>query len=189
MKEQVRALGIDDAPFKRFNKRTYIIGTLMRSKEYIEGISIKSVKIDGLDSTEKILSMVKGKFSRQIRIIFLSGITFAGFNIVDVQNIFKKTNIPVITVTRKMPDFEKIKYALEKYFDDYEFRYGLIRKYDIEEIDLSVYKIYSQLVGIEKNDAKRIIEKFTVRGNIPEPIRISHLIGSAMKFGFSKGKP
>ncbi|MGC8565307.1 MAG: DUF99 family protein [Thermoplasmata archaeon] len=188
MKEQIRAIGIDDAPFKRFNSRTYIIGTLMRSSNYVEGISIKSIRIDGLDSTEKILSMLRGKFSKQIRIIFLSGITFAGFNIVDVDKLFKKTNIPIITITRKMPDFEKIESALKKYFDDYENRYDLITKYEIKELDFKNYRLYSQFVGIEENEAKLIVEKFTVRGNIPEPIRISHLIGSAMKFGFSKGK-
>ncbi|MDP8012157.1 MAG: DUF99 family protein [Thermoplasmata archaeon] len=188
MKNQIRAIGIDDSPFKRYNKRTHIIGTIMRYANYIEGISIENIKVDGNDSTEKILKILKGKFNKQIKIIFLSGITFAGFNIVDIESIYDEMKIPVITVTRKNPNFEKIYSALKKYFDDYEKRYELMTKYKIYRMDFENYKIYSQFVGIDLKDAKNIIKKFTIRGNIPEPIRISHMVGSAIKFGCSKGK-
>ena len=133
--------------------------------------------------------MINGKFSKQIRVIFLNGITFGGFNIVNVENLFKKTGIPVITITRKNPDFQKIENALKKYFDDHEYRFSLMTRYDMNRIDFVNYTVYSQIVGIGFEEAKNIIERFTLRGNIPEPIRISHMIGSALKFGFSKGKP
>ncbi|MFW5904386.1 MAG: DUF99 domain-containing protein, partial [Candidatus Saliniplasma sp.] len=36
---------------------------------------------------------------------------------------------------------------------------------------------------------ERIIKLFTIRGRIPEPIRISHIVASGIVRGESRGKP
>jgi endonuclease V-like protein UPF0215 family len=48
--------------------------------------------------------------------------------------------------------------------------------------------IYIKCVGIDIEDAKEIIKLSTIRGVVPEPIRVAHLIGSGITRGESYGK-
>jgi endonuclease V-like protein UPF0215 family len=184
VKSKIRALGIDDSPFSRDKDYSYIIGSVVREKNYLEGILIKSIKVDGMDSTEKIIEMLKGKFSDQIKIVLMNGITFGGFNVTDIEKIYNETGIPVVTVVRKMPSMNDIEKALKKHFIDWEYRLELMKRHKIMQIN----GIYVQASGIEESSIKKLLEQFTVRGKIPEPIRISHMIGSAIVYGYSKRK-
>ena len=185
MKLKVRALGIDDAPFSRENNKSYLIGSVVREKNYLEGLIIEKITVDGIDSTDVILKMISGKFSEQIKIIFMNGITFAGFNVANIEKIYLETKIPIITVVRKMPSMEEIEQALKKHFTDWEERLNLMKKFEIKNIN----GVYVQKMGIEWKEVGESLLRFTVRGKIPEPIRISHIIGSALIFGYSKKKP
>ena len=185
VKLKVRALGIDDSPFSRENNKSYLIGSVVREKNYLEGLIIEKITVDGIDSTDVILKMISGKFSEQIKIIFMNGITFAGFNVANIEKIYLETKIPIITVVRKMPSMEEIEQALKKHFTDWEERLNLMKKFEIKNIN----GVYVQKMGIEWKEVGEILLRFTVRGKIPEPIRISHIIGSALIFGYSKKKP
>ena len=48
--------------------------------------------------------------------------------------------------------------------------------------------LYYQFIGLEKNEVEKIIRVSCTRSLIPEPLRISHLIASAMVKGESKGR-
>jgi hypothetical protein len=150
-----------------------------------EGFMFGTIGIDGMDSTEKILSMLKrSKFKDQIRCIFLSGLTFGGFNIVNVSRLNEETGIPVIVVMRKMPDFEAIRSALKKISESGE------RLRAIEEAGevLKLGNLFVQLKGCSISDAEVYLGLSTKKGNIPEPLRLAHLVATAIVHGESKGK-
>jgi endonuclease V-like protein UPF0215 family len=48
--------------------------------------------------------------------------------------------------------------------------------------------IYFQFIGMDVEQAKEIITISTIRGVIPEPIRVAHLIASGITRGESVGK-
>ena len=52
----------------------------------------------------------------------------------------------------------------------------------------SYQDIYFQMHGIDKDKTKEILDLTCTRSNIPEPIRIAHLIGSGLTYGESKGR-
>ncbi len=189
MKKEIRLLGIDDSPFKFRENNVTIIGVVMRAGEYIEGVIKKEVKIDGFDSTEKCIEMVnKTRHKTQIKAILLDGIALGGFNIVDIEKVFLETNVPVITVTRDKPDNKKIKSALLKHFTDWEMRFNLIKKGRLLEIKTKHNPIFIKCAGISADEAKEIIKISTIRGVIPEPIRVAHIIASGTTRGESYGK-
>ena len=184
MKKEVRLIGIDDAPFDKFKKgNVFIVGTIFRGGDWIDGVLSTKVKIDGNNSTSKLIEMInKSKFKPQIQAILLDGIAFGGFNIVDVQELNKETKIPVIVVIRKNPDFKNIKEALKKI--------GKENKYELIEKAGNVYKvgkIYIQLTGISLEKARQILKVSCTRSLIPEPIRVAHIIASGIIEGESKG--
>jgi hypothetical protein len=98
----------------------------------------------------------------------LDGVTFGGFNPVDINRIFEKTNIPVIVCMRSCPELEKIKLALDN-LPEKEKRWAIINKAG------KIYKtktgspIYFQLSGIDKEAALEIIRMssgFRLSGHI-----------------------
>ena len=189
MKKEIRLLGIDDAPFKFRDNNVTIIGVVMRGGEYIEGVIKKEVKIDGLDSTDKCIEMInKTRHKSQIKAVLLDGIALGGFNIVDIEEVFSKTSIPLITITRDKPDNKKIKKALMKHFSDWEKRLDLIEKGQIIKIKTKHNPIFIKCAGICADKAKEIIKIATIRGVIPEPIRVAHIIASGITRGESYGK-
>ncbi len=188
MKREIRIVGIDDMPFSFKDKKTSIVGAVMRGGIYLEGVLKGAVTIDGRDSTEAIINMVKkSRHAGQLKIIMIDGVALGGFNVVDGNQIFEETGLPVITVTRDKPDMKKIEEALKKHFDDWKERMEIINKGELHEIKLQ-YTIYSKFFGISTNEGKEIIKLATIRGAIPEPIRVAHLIATGIKKGESRGR-
>lgn len=189
MKSEIRLLGVDDGPFKFSDKRTVLIGVVMRASGYLEGVLKRQITVDGTDATSVVIDMIKkSRHHKQLKAIMLDGVAFGGFNIVDIIQVAEKTTIPIITVTRDKPNFERIKSALCAHFDDWEVRYDMMTKGQLYEMRTSYNPIFVKFVGMTYEEAKEIITLATIRGVIPEPIRISHLIASGIVRGESYGK-
>lgn len=189
MKKQIRLLGVDDSPFNFSDKYSRIIGTIMRGGQYLEGILCREVSIDGNDATAICKEMINNsRYREQLKALLLDGVALGGFNIVDIHEVHAETNLPVITITRDKPDFKKIRMALEKNFTDWKKRYNLMKEGKLHKIKTEYKPIFVKHVGISLSEAKEIINISTIRGVIPEPIRMAHLIASGIKRGESYGK-
>jgi len=189
LKKEIRILGIDDAPFNfRKDKETILIGTIFRGGDWIDGVLRTEVKVDGKDSTDRIIEMVKRCKFKDLRIIMLDGLGFAGFNLVDIVRVFRETKLPVIVVVRKMPDFRKIEKAIKNlthsaFYHDCIKKAGIPRKVETKKNKF----VHIQFHGIRFEDAAKIVKLSSTRSLIPEPIRVAHLIASGVALGESRG--
>lgn len=185
MRKEIRVLGIDDSPFDR-KKYTdvLVVGAFFRGGRMLDGILSTKVKKDGINSTSKLIEMInKSKFHPQLRAILLDGIALAGFNVVDIKKLNEKTKIPVIVIMRQYPDKARMFRALRKIKQE--------RKIKLVEKAGSIHKInriYIQFAGISLEEAEEIIEITTTYADIPEPIRIAHIIASGIVNGESYGR-
>ena len=185
VKKEIRVVGIDDAPFDKFkDKKVLVVGVVMRGGSWVDGILSTKVAVDGSDTTKSIAGMInKCKFKPQLQCIFLDGIAVAGFNVVDVRELSKKTKLPVIIIIRRMPDIENIKKTLIKI--NKKDKIKLIEKAgDVIKID----DIFVQLTGIDLEEARKILKIVCTRSLIPEPLRLAHLIASGITLGESRGR-
>jgi endonuclease V-like protein UPF0215 family len=188
IKQEIRILGVDDSPFpSHTTEEVLLVGTVFRAGNWLDGVLSTYIRGDGTDGTEKIAEMVKNSRNLgQLGVIMLDGITFAGFNLVNIRQIFESTGIPVIVIMRKIPNFDRIKKALKR-FDDWEARWenvieaGKVYKVDNQE------PIYMQIYGIGKEDAEDIVKLSTTRSAIPEPLRVAHIIAAGIITGESRG--
>lgn len=185
MKKEIRVIGIDDSPFKKFKYgNTLVIGTIFRGGHFMDGVLSTKVKVDGSNATSKLIEMINScKFKPQLQCILLDGIALGGFNVVDINKLSKNTKIPVIVVIRRKPDIVTIKKTLIR----------INKKNKIKLIDKAgqvckIGKIYCQLVNISIERAKEILKITSTHSLIPEPIRVAHLIASGVAFGESKGR-
>lgn len=187
IKKEIRIIGFDDSPFSFSDKKTFLIGVVCRGGRQIDGVVTTRIKVDGNDSTRRITECVKkSRHYDQLRVIMLDGITFAGFNVVDIEKLREKTGLPVIVAISERPDLEKMKKTMER-FGNLEKRWSLIRKAGkIHECEIrnSVTgrkKIFFQCCGMNESEGKDILNISSINSLIPEPLRIAHLIGYGLK--------
>jgi endonuclease V-like protein UPF0215 family len=177
-------LGIDDGGFVPHTKGMVdVVGVVYRGGYCFEGIMGTEIAIDGLDATEKIASMIKGSpYYGELRVVVLDGVTFAGFNVVDISGLFHMVDLPVIAVAREKPDFEDIKKALEN-LPNFEIRWGAMgnagKLMEVETRN-GENPLYIHTAGILQEDAEKIIKKTSTRSNIPEALRVAHIIASGL---------
>lgn len=188
IKPEIRVLGIDDGKFFPRTKGTVlIVGVVFRGGYSIEGVMSTHIVIDGLDATEKLASMInRSPHRRQLRIVMINGITFGGFNIVDLKRLSSETGLPIISLTNNKPDLEEINSAL-KNLPDCEIRRQLVLEAGpIQEVINHDVRIYIELAGISLEDAQRIITLTSMKSCLPEPLRVAHLIASNITWTFEK---
>ncbi len=188
IKQEIRILGIDDSPFPTHTKeRVMIVGTVFRAGNWLDGVLSTYIHGDGVDATQKISEMIiNSRNIGQLGVIMLDGITFGGFNLVNIRRLFELTDIPVIVIMRKLPDFDSIKNALKR-FPDWKNRWAnVLEAGEVHRVD-SKEPIYMQTHGIEIEDAMEIVKLSTTRSAIPEPLRVAHIIAAGIVTGESHG--
>jgi hypothetical protein len=184
IKPEIRVLGVDDGGFVPHVKRLIpVIGVVFRGGYWLDGVMSTEIEVDGFDATEKIARMVTGSpHCKQLRVIMLNGITFAGFNVVDVQALNASTGLPVIAVVREKPDLPRIREALEN-LPMSEERWNVVLKAG-EVCEVSVgrgkQRVFVHAVGVSVEDAARIIQLTSTRSNAPEALRVAHLVASGI---------
>ncbi len=156
----------------------------------MDGVLRTFITVDGHDATDSLIHMVNNsRHLEQLGVMMLDGITFGGFNVVDIHRIFQETGVPVIVIMRKYPNLESIKKALQK-FQDWEQRWNhILEAGEIYKIN-KIHKhepIYMQTSGITEEDAQEIVILSATRSAIPEPIRAAHIIAAGVTTGESKG--
>lgn len=190
IKEEVRIVGFDDAPFEKGKrKKVPVVGTIYRGGKIFDGMLFVRVEVDGNDATSKLIKAINSsRHKPQLKLIMLDGITVGGFNVIDLKELHEKTELPVIAINRKMPDVKSVRNAL-KNFKDFKTRWEKVKNAGrIKRFKFRDRFIYYQCKGIGREEAEEIIRLSCTRGYIPEPLRVAHLIASSLVKGESHGK-
>ena len=184
IKPEIRVLGVDDGAFKPHVKgNVSVIGVVFRGGYWLDGVMHTEIAVDGFDATDKISLMITSSpHYKQLRVIMLNGITFAGFNVVDVKKLNTATKLPIITVTREKPDLVKIREALQNLSHSEERWRAILSAGETIEVSTrnAKAKVYMQTAGVSKEDAQKILRLTSTRSNIPEALRVAHLIASGI---------
>ena len=156
----------------------------------MDGILRTDVEIDGLDATKKLVKLInESRHKQQLKVVMLDGITVGGFNIIDIKQLHQDTGLPVIVFNRRHPDLKSVKRALDN-LNNPEVRWKMIKSAGkIKECKLqNDEKIYYQSIGIYDEDAEDALMLSSTHGDIPEPLRVAHLIATAIVRGESYGR-
>lgn len=189
MKPKSRFLGIDDAPFRFSDETVPIVGVVVQAPAYIEGVLTSLAEVDGHDATARITEMVGiSRYRAGLAMVFLDGTAVGGFNVIDVDALHSAVGVPIVTVTRRKPDLDAIETALRRRFDDWEDRLRTIRRHGVEPISLKQGTLYATYVGASRVAVQEALALTTVRGILPEPLRVAHLIAAGIMRGESRGR-
>jgi hypothetical protein len=178
MKEGIRVLGVDDAAFELEDSSTELVGVVYRGTQFIEDIKLSSVTVDGEDSSESVVELFERcNNTDHIQAVLVDGISFAGFNVVDLEMVSEKTGLPVIAVTSNRPDREDFRQTMERNGSSSE---AFERLEEPSELEVEAGTVYYQYAGTGKREARDYLRYTLLQGLTPEPVRVAHMIGRAL---------
>lgn len=179
MKDGGRLLGVDDASFSFEDDETFLTGVVYRGTEFIEDIKTVSISVDAENATGKLRELHNScNNPGQIKAVLTDGISFAGFNIIDLENTSKELEKPVIAVTKNEPDREDFRETMKR-TGNYDENFEELD--EPREVELEDGKAFIQYSGCTLDEAKEFVRKSIVHGQVPEPVRIADMIGGAMR--------
>jgi endonuclease V-like protein UPF0215 family len=184
VKPEIRVLGVDDGVFTpHLEAWVPVVGVVFRGGYWLDGVMHTKIAVDGFDATEKISSMITNSpHYRELRVIMLNGITFAGFNVVDIKALNAETRLPVIAVTREKPSLTEIREALEHLPKSEERWKAVLNAGELVEVAVrhKQERIYVHVAGVSEEDARKVVLLTSTRSNVPEALRVAHLIASGV---------
>ena len=178
----LRAIGFDDAPFvRRRGGRVHVAGVVCAGTRF-EGMVWGHVRQDGWDATEALARLLEsGKFLPQLHLVLLDGLSFGGFNLVDLEALARRLGRPCVAVMRRPPDLAAVERAVRR-LPRPERRLAWIARAG----PVHVRPPFAfQVKGAPPDAIADALRRITDRGNVPEPLRLAHLVGAAVRRGES----
>jgi endonuclease V-like protein UPF0215 family len=177
-------IGIDDAPFERsYRGDVAIVGTVFNGAR-LEGVLVGKVRRDGDNATRNIVELItRSRFASSLQAVLLQGVTFAGFNVVDVERLSAHLRLPVVTVCRRRPDLGRIRRALLESVKGGKRKWRRIERLPPAK---KCGAVYAQGIHLDWEDTVALVERFATHSHLPEPLRTAHLIAGALVHGESR---
>jgi len=179
-KKGVRVLGVAES-FEKDESRSFMAGVVMRGDLRIDGFGVCTPEIGGSDSTNELISLFNRLKRKDIRAWLLGGSVISWFNIIDISKLHETTETPVICISYHPSD--GIEKYLREYFPlDWEVRLDILeRAGDRELIELGTgHELYLSTAGVGKKRARKLLDKITIDGRVPEPIRVARAIAAGL---------
>ena len=174
-----RTIGIDDGPFTKQQEYAPLIAALLDGP-HLRDVRVTRVTVDGLDATVKTVKLlVRWKPAP----ITLSGVTFAGFNLIDPHVLQERFRVPVIVVIGSRPDNRAVKRALVKHFPDWKQRWAIISSLGpLRRVGTNPDEppIYYETFGCTPREAVSILKHSSYVSRLPEPVRIAGLLAAGL---------
>lgn len=178
----LRAIGFDDAPFTRHRRGDVGVAGVVCAGTRFEGLVWGRLRQDGWNATAALASLlVGGKFLPQLHLVLLDGLSFGGLNLVDLPGLARALARPCVAVMRAPPDLAAMERAIRR-LPRAPRRLALLRAAGpIHPLGPFTF----QVAAAEPAAIAEALARLTDRGAVPEPLRLAHLVGAAVRRGES----
>jgi len=179
-KNGIRGLSISES-FEKQDTHSILAGVVMSNEFLIDGFVFENATLKGDDITEKILIMYEKLNRDDISYLLLPGTILSLYNIVDIDQIFEQLQIPIITANSKdsLGLHDTLRHHFPKNFENKIKQYEKLGPRQIIQLDLK-NKIFLRMRGCTIENCKTLLEKITLQGSIPEPLRVSHTLAKTL---------
>ena len=179
-KKGIRGLAIAES-FSQNSKKSILSGIVMSTDLVIDGFVFGHSTVGGDDATDAILEMYEKLDRQDISFLLISGIVISLYNIIDMKRISEKIGLPVIGVTYE--ESSGIEDAIKHHFpDSYKSKLTEYSKLvPRKKITLHTsYNLYVRNEGCTVLETKQLLDKITLEGSIPEPLKITQLLANTL---------
>jgi len=178
----LNVVGVDDgsfSPSKTARERALLLAVLLR-RSRIRGVRVGTIEVDGTDARSVLKSLVR---TLRLDLVMLSGISFAGFNIIDIARLAYELKKPIIAISGDLPDNRAVRKALKEHFVDWEMRWRCVRSagklYTCKPLK-DEPKLYFEVKGATPGYARAVISKTAMISRLPEPIRVARILAKGL---------
>ncbi len=180
-KKGVRVLGIAESFRKGVGEKAVLAGVVMRVDLIIDGIVLGECAVGGLDATERIIEMYRSLEREDVMAMMLNGCIISWFNVIDLRKLHEETKLPIISVTYN-PSPGIREYFIKYFPEDWKTRVEIYERNGprIEITNKNKLKLYVRSVGLKPEDAAKLLDRYTLFGRIPEPLRVAKLIAHSL---------
>ncbi len=162
-----------------------VVGAVYAGRR-LDGVIVGKVRRDGANASRNLAALISGsRFRQHLQLVMLQGIALAGFNVVDVADLHRRLELPVLVVARRQPDLGAIRQALLERVPGGRRKWRLIERLGPME---PAGQVWVQRAGLSRSAARAVVQRFAVNGHVPEPLRVAHLIAGAIATGESRGR-
>jgi hypothetical protein len=179
-KKGIRGLAIAES-FSQNSKKSVLSGIVMSTDLVIDGFVFGHSTVGGDDATDAILEMYEKLDRQDISFLLISGIVISLYNIIDMKKISEKIGLPVIGVTYE--ESSGIENAIKHHFPE-SYKSKLTEYSKLEprkKITLHTsYNLYVRNEGCTVLETKQLLDKITLEGSIPEPLKITQLLANTL---------
>jgi endonuclease V-like protein UPF0215 family len=181
-KKGIRTLGIAES-FRKDQEYSTLGGVVMRSDLVIDGFSRSKIKVSGSDATKAAIDLFRRLKRNDINAIMISGSVLSLYNVLDIDEMYKELRVPIIALSFKKSKSDiarNIRYLFSP--RDAEKKIKLLDKLgEPTKLKMSTgYEIFVRGSGISSINSAKLLEKFTLQGSIPEPIRVARLLSKIL---------
>jgi endonuclease V-like protein UPF0215 family len=146
----------------------------------ISATRIGRIQVDGTDANSVLIALLK---TLAYDVVMLSGISFGGFNLVDIKRLSGETGKPVIGVIGRRPNNTAVRHALRGHFEDWKRRWQTVRNagslYSCRPL-VKEPKVYFEVKGCSPSFARKLIASSSMISRLPEPIRVAGLLARGL---------
>ena len=181
-KKGIRGLAIAES-YSPDSKKSILSGIVMSTDLIIDGFVFGHSTVGGDDATKAILSMYEKLHRQDINFLLISGTVISLYNIVNLKRISEQTQLPVIGVTYGESKSKTVRDAIKYHFpDSYKTKLAEYSKLGSrEKITLHTsHNLYIRNEGCTVLEATQLLDKITLQGSIPEPLRITQLLANRL---------
>lgn len=180
-KKAIRVLGLAESYRRGAEQDAVLAGVVMRSDFIVDGVILGRCKIGGMDVTNSILEMYHRLDREDVSALMINGCIISWFNVVDLNRLYKETRLPSICLTY-YPSTGLREYFIKHFPEDYSERIKIYEENGprIELVNKNGFKIYLRAVGVDVETALSLVNKYTIFGRVPEPLRLARLIAYAV---------
>jgi endonuclease V-like protein UPF0215 family len=178
----MRIVGVDDGAFHpdRKAKQRTLLAAVLFDKLRLVDVKLGRIDVDGRDANQVLRLLVRGV---PCDAVMLSGISFGGFNVVDITKLSKDVRKPVIAISGQRPDNEAVRKALRKHFADWRERWSMVRSagrmHSFEPLR-DEPPLYFEVQGTSPLFAKKAIASTAIISRLPEPIRVARILARGL---------
>lgn len=179
-------LGVDDGPFEKGrDAEAPLVGVFMEGRDLVEGVAVTRFPVDGEGVTEFLAGWIGGlRFRPALQAVVLGGVTVAGLAVVDVPALAAALGLPVLVVNRREPVDHRVEGALRKA--------GLAHRAEVlaraPRSRALGEGLFVGCAGATPEQAERVVRATRRKGELPEALRVAHLVAAALARGSSRGR-
>lgn len=116
---------------------------------------------------------------KQIKSVLILNSIMAGLGILDLDQLKSAWQVPLIIISEKYPDNQKILSLIKNLQYDSEYEKVLLKNPQ-KWFNIQNSKLFFCCIGTESKKAENLISELQTVGQLPEPLRIASLVAKAI---------